>query len=320
MKHAVFAAALSLAAPAVASDFSLGLPIDCTPGESCFIQQYVDRDPGAGAQDYRCGPLSYDGHKGTDFRLPTLVEMRKGVSVLAAASGVVAATRDGMADQRFSSENSASIGGRDCGNGVVLRHIGGYETQYCHLQQGSIRVREGQAVAAGSVLGQVGLSGRTQFPHLHLSVRLNGEIVDPFSPGNTQGCAAPASSLWHVDLPYQPGGILSAGFSERLPDYADVRDGTASRMAMSVDANNLVLFAFAYGGQAGDILTLKIAGPGGAVLEHPNRLEKDQAQYFRAAGKRRKGAPWPSGDYSGQITLTRDGKTLDERMVRISLE
>ena len=72
----------------------MGLPIACDPGETCHIQQYVDADPGPGAQDYRCGTLSYEGHKGTDFALTDLSAMVAGVDVLAAAPGVVAAQGD----------------------------------------------------------------------------------------------------------------------------------------------------------------------------------------------------------------------------------
>ena len=73
-----------LAAPA-AADPTLSLPIDCVLGETCHIQQFVDRDPGPGAGDFRCGGLSYDGHKGTDFAIPTLADMARGVAVLASA-------------------------------------------------------------------------------------------------------------------------------------------------------------------------------------------------------------------------------------------
>ena len=73
----------------LAAAVSLQVPVDCRVGESCFIQQYADHDPGPGAKDYRCGSLTYDGHDGTDFRLPTTAAQRAGVKVLAAADGMV---------------------------------------------------------------------------------------------------------------------------------------------------------------------------------------------------------------------------------------
>src|SRR6185503_18489146 len=54
-------AALAQGAPA------LDVPVACEMGKACVLQNYVDRDPGPAARDYRCGMLTYDGHKGTDI-------------------------------------------------------------------------------------------------------------------------------------------------------------------------------------------------------------------------------------------------------------
>src|SRR3954464_11204188 len=73
---------------------TLELPLNCRFGENCFLQQYFDHDGGPGAKDFRCGPMSYDGHDGTDLRLPTMAEQKKGVEVVAAAAGIVRGLRD----------------------------------------------------------------------------------------------------------------------------------------------------------------------------------------------------------------------------------
>ncbi|MEY8842423.1 M23 family metallopeptidase, partial [Cribrihabitans sp. XS_ASV171] len=179
---------LTLAAFPAASDPVLTLPVDCVLGETCHIQQYTDRDLEEGFRDYTCGPLAYDGHKGTDFSLATLAQMEAGVNVLAAAPGLVTGRRDGMADLHFSGDAEKSIEGRECGNGVVLRHEDGWETQYCHMKNGSVRVLVGDRVERGAVLGQIGLSGKTQFPHLHMSVRRDGMVVDPFDTADQALC------------------------------------------------------------------------------------------------------------------------------------
>ena len=81
-----------------AEPFRIGLPVECAFGSICSVQNYVDLDPGPGRLDPGCGRLSYDGHDGTDFRVRDLIAMEEGVRVVAAADGVVKATRDGMAD------------------------------------------------------------------------------------------------------------------------------------------------------------------------------------------------------------------------------
>ncbi len=80
----------------------LEVPVDCGLGALCVVQNYVDQDPGPGAVDHTCGSLSYDGHKGVDFRIAGWPEMAAGVAVLAAAPGVVRALRDGEADRTAS--------------------------------------------------------------------------------------------------------------------------------------------------------------------------------------------------------------------------
>ncbi|NVK95638.1 M23 family metallopeptidase [Ruegeria pomeroyi] len=311
---------LSLAALPAASDPVLDLPIACTLGETCHIQQYVDRDPDTGARDFTCGGLSYDGHKGTDFSLATLAQMRAGVDVLASAPGIVTGMRDGVVDRIYGPENAAEVKGRECGNGVVVRHEDGWETQYCHLKQGSVRVRKGDRVQSGTVLGQVGISGKAQFPHVHLSVRHNGAVIDPFDTGETAQCGADAGSLWRAAPDYDPGGMIDAGFADAVPDYVQVQDGTAARASLPADAGALVFFILAFGGQAGDILRLSIEGPKGQLLQQDMELERTQARFFRAAGRRLKGASWPGGTYEGSAILMRGGVEIDRTNATVTVD
>ena len=44
-------------------------PVDCDLDTQWYIQQFMDHDPSSGAADMRCGPLTYDGHTGTDFAI-----------------------------------------------------------------------------------------------------------------------------------------------------------------------------------------------------------------------------------------------------------
>jgi len=299
---------------------ALGLPIDCPAEMGCFIQQYVDHDPGPGARDFTCEGLTYDTHKGTDFGLPSLAAMTEGVPVIASAPGVVRGVRDGMPDIVYTPERAAGMDGRDCGNGVAIRHEGGWETQYCHLREGSVMVVPGQPVQRGQQLGLVGLSGRTEFPHVHISLRdPEGATVDPFDPDGQITCGAPSTeTLWIDPPPYVPGAVLAVGFATGVPDYDEVKAGTAeSRVTRTSPA--LVLFGYAFGGRQGDVMALRIDGPDGTLIEHAALLERDQAQFFRAAGKRSAPGGWAPGDYSGTVELRRDGETISRRETGFSL-
>ena len=289
----------------------LELPVDCEMGRTCVVQNYVDQDPGPEARDYTCGVLAYDGHKGTDIRVPSLVEMREGVAVLAAAAGRVKAVRDGMADVSIRDIDQSAIAGREAGNGVVVAHAGGWETQYSHLLKGSVTVKPGDEVASGQVLGLIGLSGRTEFPHVEFTVRRNGDTVDPFTglaPG--AGCGRIGQSLWTEAaarrLAYQSGGLLLAGFAARQPALDGVLKGEFRRDSLTAAAPALVFWAVSWGLRGGDQEVLTVTRPDGSELLHTETtVPRDKAQWFRFGGKRRPPEGWAPGRYRAEYTVRR---------------
>ncbi|NNC00901.1 M23 family metallopeptidase, partial [Corallococcus exiguus] len=161
------ALSVALGVAASAQDITLTLPIACEIGRTCLVQHYVDSDPSATAKDYRCGTLTYDGHDGTDIRVPTMAAQKAGVDVLAAAAGTVLRIRDTAPDVSVAVLGKDKVKDSECGNGAVVDHGGGWQTQYCHLSQASIAVKPGDVVKAGDRIGRVGLSGLTEFPHVH---------------------------------------------------------------------------------------------------------------------------------------------------------
>ncbi|NPA12879.1 MAG: peptidoglycan DD-metalloendopeptidase family protein [Aquificae bacterium] len=60
---------------------------------------------------------------------------------------------------------------------VILRHKYGYKTYYGHLSR--IKVRKGQWVRAGTVIGYAGNTGRSTGTHLHYEIRRYGKILNP---------------------------------------------------------------------------------------------------------------------------------------------
>jgi murein DD-endopeptidase MepM/ murein hydrolase activator NlpD len=63
------------------------------------------------------------------------------------------------------------------GKSVVIDHGGAIQSMYFHLEE--IKVRQGQEVTRGQVIGLVGATGRATGPHLHFGMRVNGARVDP---------------------------------------------------------------------------------------------------------------------------------------------
>jgi hypothetical protein len=318
---ACFSFAISIAS---AEPLELQLPVDCEIGRSCAIQNYVDRDPSPGARDYACGTLTYNGHDGTDFRLFSMAAQRAGVNVLAAADGEVLRARDGMADINISAPSAPSVIGRECGNGVVISHRDGWQTQYCHMAKGSIRVKQGGRVTAGQPIGRVGLSGHTEFPHLHLTVRHEGRVVDPFAYGAPDGTCGEGTWLWSAalfaSLAYRPRTVINAGFSSEAVTQEKIEAGDAAANP-AIDAPALVAYVLTIGLQAGDVQRLSLRMPDGQVLadrtEQP--LDRNKAQVMLFVGKKRSGAGWPHGTYQASYIVSRDGWIVLEHRFVFSL-
>lgn len=307
-------------APLAAEPPLLALPIACEPGRTCFVQNHVDLDPGPGTRDFTCAAATYDGHKGVDFRLLSAAAAdARGVAVKAAASGTVRGVRDGMADV-FAKQAGGRFAGRECGNGVVVDHGGGWETQYCHMRRGSLAVRAGQNVTRGERLGDVGYSGFADFAHLHFEVRKDGTFVDPFSALRAgQACltdSAEAKGLWddaaRRALPYRPGQFIDSGFAAAIPSTLALERGAGDVVAAGVDGAGLVFYARVMNARAGDRIRLRVTGPGGFAVDTTSApFDRNKAIAVQAAGKKRTAVRWPAGSYEGVADLLRGDVVVD---------
>jgi len=148
-----FEARLSALQPRIASVFKL----------RALAEQLPLARPMAGATEftsnygYRVDPFTRAPamHTGVDFRA------EHGTPILAGGPGKV-----------VTAEYSGGYG-----NLVEIEHGNGILTRYAHMS--AILVQAGQTVAAGTVVGRVGTTGRSTGPHLHYETRINEEPMDP---------------------------------------------------------------------------------------------------------------------------------------------
>ncbi len=96
----------------------------------------------------------YGAHQGVDFPAPM------GTPIYSMGPGVAKVT-------------SSPKGG----NIVAITHGDGTVTRYMHM--GAVNVKDGDRVTPDTVIGTVGMTGRTSGAHLHLETRKNGKAVDP---------------------------------------------------------------------------------------------------------------------------------------------
>lgn len=96
-------------------------------------------------------------------------------TVLAPCSGEVVAAVDGLPDLRVPEVDRTNVAGNH-----VLR-CGSFDVLLAHLRSGSLKVIAGSLVETGDVLGEVGNSGSTDEPHLHIHAQTRGSTEAPFS-------------------------------------------------------------------------------------------------------------------------------------------
>ncbi len=306
---------LAAHAAAVASEMRFGLPIACEPERDCWLQNHADRDAGPGVLDYACGAQSYDGHDGTDIRVRDTAAT---ADILASAAGIVKAIRDGEADNLVKTHaDRAAVANRECGNGVLIVHDGGWETQYCHMKRGSVAVKPGQRVEAGERLGSVGYSGMAAFPHVHLAIRKAGQALDPFAPDATLACGTAQAPLWTDEaahaLVYRRGSLLRSGF---VPGKVTVEDleaggtGIADAGSPNLSWPAIVAYGWAINLEKGDEIIVRLDGPGDYDAENRMALDRPKAQFLLFAGRP---GPEARGTYSGSFTVLRHGQAVIER-------
>jgi murein DD-endopeptidase MepM/ murein hydrolase activator NlpD len=95
-------------------------------------------------------------HAGIDFTAP------RGVEVYATADGVVA-------------EVKSELWGY--GQHIIINHKNGYTTLYAHLSK--FKIKKGEKVKRGQLIGLVGSTGKSTAPHLHYEVHRNGTPINP---------------------------------------------------------------------------------------------------------------------------------------------
>ena len=298
-------------------------PIACSLDGPCWVAQYPDHDLGPKATDSACGPRSYNKHDGTDFAIPDQKTLVSGIDVLAIADGKILRSRDGVPDQKFAKDSPDTVKGIECGNGFVIDHGNGWQSQYCHMKQGSIVVKPDMVVKRGQVLGQVGQSGKAEFPHLHITIRHDNQAIDPFTATLINSpCSAPinpAKDLWQDDagVIFRPVQISKIGLSGQKIDQNQIDQNGQTGFQGTSDA--LLLWTEIWGTQPGDRLTLKITAPDGTVIvNNTSVLDAIKARYLRYGGIKRKSPTWPQGHYTGLVRLERDGITAQEKTIILS--
>ena len=193
------------------------------------------------------------------------------------------------------------------------------------MASGSLVVKPGELVKVGQPLGRVGLSGLTEYPHLHFTVRHEGAVVDPFAYGAASGSCGGGESLWqpalHAQLAYQERAILNAGFASGPVTMELIEDGSVDKELPSTNAAAIVAFVRVIGLKAGDAQRLVIKDPVGNVIaeNRASQLDKNKAQFMLFAGRKRPATGWDRGTYKATYVVERDGQVVLKKDLELTL-
>ncbi|MET8099091.1 M23 family metallopeptidase [Streptomyces sp. NPDC005236] len=158
---------------------------------------------------YRVGEQG-QAWEGDPTRLTSYLSYRQ--PVVAAAGGRVVEVRDGIPDNPPPVTPTVPPIEDTVGNHITVEVAPGRYLLYAHLEAGSLRVREGDRVGSGQVLGLIGNSGNSTTPHLHFQVMTTAEFFPTDSPPFTfrqfrvVGQVEPR--IWDDNLGLQPTGVL----------------------------------------------------------------------------------------------------------------
>jgi hypothetical protein len=136
----------------------------------------VTRVPQRYAQDY----LYVDPATGKAFSGDMTIARNYygfGKELYAAGNGTVVYTKDGLPDIEITTQKPAPAFDTALGNGVVIDLGNKKYACYGHMVNGSVRVKVGDTVTEGQVIGLMGNTGNSDAPHLHFQVITDNPVV-----------------------------------------------------------------------------------------------------------------------------------------------
>lgn len=128
-----------------------------------------------------------------------------GTRIHSATAGTVVRVRDGLPEQVPGALPAGSTIQNAAGNHVVVRISRDRYALYAHMKTGSTRVKIGDKVRAGTVLGLLGNSGNASAPHLHF------QIMDSPSPIQSNGLPFTFRSFTGQGFVTDPNGMVEGG-------------------------------------------------------------------------------------------------------------
>ena len=311
----------------------LSFPVACNIGQDCFVQKYVDHfEEKDVIKDYKCQMhRSSDNHKGTDIRVIDAIDIEKGVPILSIADGVVIKKRDGIDDKFVTNKEEADkVNSFGYGNVLVIKHNHGYNSLYAHMKKGSLIPEIGDKVYKGQKIAEMGISGLTEFPHLHFEILHNDKILDPFTGTQRKNDCdiSTINNLWAKEdykklIDSQDARIVKTGFSTTQDiDKYKVMHGEYDNIDIKQDDEKILFWTYIMLPELADKALITLYDPRNKVISREEyNFKKSFATFFQYIGKKKKKDElWQEGNYRGEVQLIRNGQIIskDSKYIEIN--
>ena len=180
----------------------------------------------------------------------------------------------------------------------------------------STKVKKGDFVTSGQTIGQIGLSGLTEFPHLHINVQQGDKFFDPFT-GRERYTVGSKNSLWNANvyqqLIYKPLIIYNVGVSDEIPKLLDIRNEKYKTERISFFSNMMIFWVDMFHVETNDVINIVVKNPDGNIfLNKKIVFDKSNAKKLFYVGKRKPSNGFSKGRYTVQISFKRPNTNISD--------
>ena len=246
--------------------------------------------------DYGTREPSYSTHHGMDF----INDAGHACDVIAVADGEVVYVQDGVPgydDEVYTA-----------GNFVRIKHESGVYSRYLHLVNGSVKVKVGQKVKAGTVLGMEGNTGYSMGTHLHFDINDGNGYVDPlpYLLGQKSFYKEKSNQIAKISVGDKVKVKAGAKFSDGTKPFDEVystvydvqsisRDGKEARIGIGEQWTGWMYISDLYPAEQAEV---KMVKTGGKVTVNAGAVFSDGTEPY----------PFVYKTTFDVITMSKDGK------------
>ncbi len=296
-----------------ASELKFNTPIQCKIGEDCFLLNQLEK--------VGCGQLPFSTKDGVMFIAKHDALVRDGIKILASQNGKVKAVRSNVDDQDKSTVSIAP-----CGNGIIVTHANGYETQYCYLHKDTIKLKKGDKVKEGQELGLMGMSGNINYPAMLFTLKRKNKHIDPFTNNHkSEDCVYNHDkSLWNPEtiktMIHSETIITNYGFTTEEPEIAKARNGDYNTMTIAGNTNIIGYFIDLIGVYEGDLIIIEMLSPDGyKIVSYQKKFVDFNPRAFAHIVYKNQSQKLNEGEYKISFKLLRQGSIIIEKQDSLNI-